>query len=60
MFLQRVTDEPDCGRPKAHEECPSLRISPLILINRLRSDPKTDAEADGRHGSYVQVPASDS
>jgi len=55
---ERVSDQPEHGRPQSNEECPALRIAPFILAYRLCAHPEDDAKPDAAHGKRIEMVAS--
>jgi hypothetical protein len=44
--LDGVTNQPESRSPQTNEQSATLRIPSLILVDRLRADPKTNAQSD--------------
>lgn len=55
---ERVSDQPEHGRPQSNEECPALRIAPFVLAYRLCAHPEDDAKPDAAHGKRIEMLAS--
>jgi hypothetical protein len=55
---ERVSDQPEHGRPQSNEECPALSIAPFVLAYRLCAHPEDDAKPDAAHGKRIEVLAS--
>ncbi len=53
---ERVPDQPEHRRPEADEERSPLRIAPLVLVDRLCTDPEADAEADRAERRGLELP----
>jgi hypothetical protein len=56
VAFERVADQPEHGWPKADEESATLGVAAFILVDRLGTDPKADAEADRRERGGMAVP----
>ena len=53
---ERLSNQPEHGRPQADKESSSLCIAALVLIDCLSTDPEADAKADRSHRKALQVP----
>jgi hypothetical protein len=60
LASERVSDQPEHGRPQSNEECPALRIAPFVLTYRLCAHPEGDANPDAADGKRVEMLASGS
>ncbi len=56
--LERLAEQPQQRRPKAHEQRPAFGVTALTLIVGLGSDPEADTQGNGRRRTQMQVPAS--
>ena len=54
--LQRISDQPDGGRPQSYEQSAPLGIASLVLIDGLGPNPQSDAQADRAERQELQVP----
>src|SRR4051812_39230701 len=56
---QRVAHLPERRRPEPDEQGAPLGVAALVLIDRLRPDPKADAQSDGAERASVEVRAAE-
>jgi hypothetical protein len=60
LAVEAVTYEPEHRRPQADEQRAALGVATFVLSDRLRADPKHDAESNGPERARMEMLATES